>query len=234
MGPLLLLGGAAALALAARKKREDVLLGVEINEDCSEVIIVDPPSLEVHFYDIYLWQRNEGVEDPFEIADAMVRALSPECRKFPEDLRSPGELELYSRALQFATVELTREKGFEILKHPDAANYGKWLESQRNRLTPKPHQTSQVMFIEDGDIIQIGTKWVDEVLEPTLTHVKENLGMLWTKGTALTVAAMVIKNTEFIDQDGNPIEVDLKSSPGGQKFLQEVTAMVERRISSGK
>lgn len=234
MAPLLLLVGAGALALAAKRKRDEVLLGVEIANDCSEVVIVDPPSLEVHFYDVYSQQREAGVKDPFDIADAMVKALSPSCRSFPEDMRSPGELELYSRAVQFATAELTADEGIGILDHPQAGNYGQWLGAQRDRLLPQPPDTAQVMFIEDGDIIRIGGKWIEEVLEPTLAHIRENLPMLYTEGTALSVAALVIKNTEFIDEDGNPIEVDLKSSPAGQEFLQEVTKMIKSRIAKTK
>ncbi len=237
MAPLLLLGGGAAMLALSKKKKDSASMGVVVNEDCSIIEIVDDEVLDARMHSVYEEQRAAGIEDPFTIADAMAIRVAPSCRKFPEEMRTLDELEIYARGVKHATLELVREGKLSIVdlpQNPRAAEYGNWLEAQKTRLTIPPPQGPEIVFIADTDEVLMGAKWMDEVFYPMMENVRQNLPNLFTEGTAILVAAMVMKETTFIDENGNVIDVDLKTSTTGVKFLDAVTEMIKEYVRESK
>lgn len=230
LGPLLLLGGIGALVLAKKKSKTSGALGVDINADCTDIHIVDEESFFVHMWDVYTRERARGVSDQFEIADAIVDSVSPNCGKFPQDLRSPAQLDLYSRAIKFATIELSKEEGISIsdlLQHPKAAEFGKWLENQKNRLIFDAPADDKILVIEDGDQILVGQRWAMDIFMPTMESMP---GVIFGEGTAPAMAGAILKSTTFINEDGEPIDVDLERSELGKELMQTITHIAKAYV----
>lgn len=229
-GPLLLLGGLGALVLAKKRSSSSKAIGISVNSDCTKVDIVDEESFFVHMWDVYTKQRANGVSDQFEIANAIVDSVSPNCKKFPDDLHSPSQLDLYSRAIKFATIELSKEEGIsisELLKHPLAGEFGKWLEHQKNRLIFDAPSDDKILVIEDGDQILVGQRWVMDVFMPTMKSIPS---IIFTQGTAPAMAGAILEKTTFVNEDGEPISVDLKESELGKELVETVTHIAKAYV----
>jgi hypothetical protein len=115
----------------------------------------------------------------------------------------------------------------QLLQHPRAKEFGQWLTHQKDRLIFDAPSDETILVIEDGDQILVGRRWVMDVFMPTMESVP---GVIFSESTAPAMAGMILKNTTFINPDGDVIEVDLKSSPLGKELVETISHIAKAYV----
>jgi hypothetical protein len=80
-------------AKSSKKQRENT--GLTASQDCSTWTIVDETKTRQLSEEVFAGFVQRGNLEPWDISDAIVKRVAPECRTSEEDIRSLNELELY-------------------------------------------------------------------------------------------------------------------------------------------
>lgn len=94
----IILGGGYALVTQAKKRSAKKLgpaTGLTVSPDCSNWEIVDETKTRSLSEEVYASFMEKGNLEPWEIADAIVKRVAPQCHISTETMRSRRELELY-------------------------------------------------------------------------------------------------------------------------------------------
>lgn len=175
--PLLLAGGAAVAVLAGQKKPSGGGRGgIKVSKAC-EIDVLDEQVLHnVKAKAFQEFKKSGKAFTPFDLADYQMKKLAPKCPHFPKDAVTYSSFAFYTSLVSYATLAMLRNNliTFEELKNlPQAADYGAWLNKNRNRLLPPMDElpeikSNQVGFSADLSDYVIGPSWKIKVFEPFL------------------------------------------------------------------
>ena len=232
--PLLLAGGAVALAVSKGKKKKKSARGhwgVYVSRDCQKVEITK----QTLFRDFVLGGYKEliGIDpdfDIFQISDALYGEVAPHCSPFPENPESPGLAELYRRIVAGVTEAMVTSRNprvKEMMQSPRAKEFAQWYIHWRNPPSPEipDAPASEVAFASDYSQFRIGKQWYAETVAPFVKALVK-------AGNANQIYDAFISNRAVVvGRALLPINTLPVSQPMVEQFLGQVRAAVDQALA---